>query len=265
MAAPNLDPVTSQSSTAADVRAAVLGHADPHRAEQTARFFRTGPGEYGEGDVFVGVAVPVLRTIAAAHADLPLTDLRDLLDDAEHEHRFTALAVMTEAYKRALRPRTRDDARCHALHASYLDALDGGGVDNWDLVDLSAPWLIGEHVRVHGRVDGDRVLDDLWGAEDLWRRRAGIVATLAHLRAGDAGPTHRAVLAVLDDRRPLVQKAAGWMLRESGSKVSSAGLLDFLHEHAGAMGRTALTVATEKLDPTTRARLRALRPEPPVS
>lgn len=235
---------------------AIAENADPEFAAGLARFFQTGPGGYGEGDVFVGVRTPVLRALVRTYADLPVAQCRDLLDDTEHEHRWTGLAIMVEAYRRALRPRTRDDARCAELHEAYLDALHSGGVDNWDLVDLSAPWLLGEHARVHL---GDlAVVAGLVEREELWLRRSGIVATFANLRAGDAEPTLSLVGSVLADRRPLIQKASGWMLREVGVKVSVGALLDFLDENAARMGRTALSYATEKIDPAERARLRAL-------
>ncbi len=241
---------------ASDLRAELAQRTDPDHAAALARFFQTGPGQYGEGDVFLGVRVPVLRAVAKTYADLDLVECRDLLDDVEHEHRFLALTIMTQAHRRALRPRTRDVERCAAIHDAYLDALRSGGVDNWDLVDASAPWLLGEHLRV--QVGSSRLLAELVTSEDLWIRRAGLLGTFAYTRAGDPAPALAMVREVLADDRPLIQKASGWMLREVGLKVSVAVLLDFLDEHAGRMGRTALSYATEKIDPAERARLRAL-------
>lgn len=244
--------------TADDVRSALARVADPDDAVTYARFFQTQPGGYGEGDLFIGVRVPKARAVARAYAALPLDELRDLLDDVEHEHRLTALVIAVEAFKRALRPRTRDDDLRRRLHALYLDAVRAGCVDNWDLVDVSAEWLVGEHVRTSGA--GTALIHTLAGDEDLWRRRVGILATFAHTKAGDPQPTFAVAEQVLADRRDLVQKATGWMLREVGKRVDRAQLVDFLTDHAGDMGRTALSYATEHLDADLRAHLRSLPP-----
>ncbi|WP_185994373.1 DNA alkylation repair protein [Nocardioides campestrisoli] len=244
------------TGTADDVRAALSERADPTDAANLARFFQTGPGGYGVGDVFVGVRVPAVRAVAKTYADLPLPEVRALLDDREHEHRLAALVIAVEAFKRTLRPRTADPERRAALHALYLDALRAGRVDNWDLVDVSAEWLVGEHLRTSGA--GAGLVEELLADPDLWRRRAGIMASFADTKAGDPGPALAAATAVLDDRRDLVQKAAGWMLREVGKRVDRQVLVDFLLAHASRMGRTALSYATEHLDADLRARLRAL-------
>lgn len=246
------------SPTGADVRAALGRRADPERAEGVAKFFQTHPGGYGEGDVFLGLSVPQQRAVAKEFADLPLPEIRDLLDDVEHEHRLTALLIAVAAFRRAGRPRTRDDDLRVRLHELYLDALHTGCVDNWDLVDSSVEALIGEHLISTGA--GLTLLDSLVADDHLWRRRAGIVATFAFIKAGEAEPTFRVVSAVLDDRRDLIQKASGWMLREVGKRVNRDLLVAHLDDHAAHMGRTALSYATEHLDPGLRAQLRALRP-----
>lgn len=238
------------------VRAALARHADPVDAAHLARFFQTQPGGYGEGDVFLGVRVPAVRAVAKEHADLGLDEIRDLLDDVEHEHRLAALVIAVNAFKRAQRPRTRDAVLAERLHALYLDAVLAGCVDNWDLVDVSAEWLVGEHLRVAGA--GTALIHTLAADDDLWRRRVGILATFAHIKAGDPEPTFAVAARVLDDRRDLVQKAIGWMLREVGKRVDRAQLLDFLDAYAGDMGRTALSYATEHLTPDERTRLRQL-------
>ncbi|WP_204163713.1 DNA alkylation repair protein [Nocardioides solisilvae] len=251
--------------TAADVRRALAERADPVDAAHLARFFQVRPGGYGEGDVFVGVRVPAVRAVARRYADLPLAEVRALLDDREHEHRLAALVVAVEAFRRALRPRTADPALRARLHALYLDALRAGRVNSWDLVDVSAEWLVGEHLRTspggedggEGDEDGGaHVVEELLADPDLWRRRAGVMASFAATKAGDPGPALVAAAAVLDDRRDLVQKAAGWMLREVGKRVDRKTLVDFLRAHAPRMGRTALSYATEHLDPGLRAELR---------
>ncbi|WP_343994251.1 DNA alkylation repair protein [Nocardioides dubius] len=242
--------------TADDVRAALALRADPYYAESLARFFQTHPGGYGEGDVFLGVRVPVVRAVAKEHTGLAWSEVRDLLDDDEHEHRFAALAMAVDAFRRALRPRSRDDALRKQLHELYLDAVHAGCVNSWDLVDVSAEWLVGEHLRTEGA--GTALVMELVGEQDLWRRRVGIIATFAHIKAGASAPTFAAASAVIDDRRDLIQKASGWMLREVGKRIDRAALVDHLTEHASRMGRTALSYATEQLDADLRAQLRAL-------
>jgi len=198
-------------STAADVRAALAARTDAEHAAILARFFQTHPGGYGEGDVFLGVRVPEIREVARQYADLPLDEVRDLLDDVEHEHRFAALAVAVNAFRRALKPRTLDPELREQLHGLYLDAVRAGCVDNWDLVDVSAESLVGEHLRTSGR--STDLLLELAREQDLWRRRVGVIATFAYTKAGDPEPTLAVARTVLDDRRDLVQKASGWMLR----------------------------------------------------
>ncbi len=239
-----------------DVRRAVAAHADPVDAANLARFFQTHPGGYGEGDQFLGVRVPALRAVAKTYAALPPAGVRDLLDDPWHEHRMAALLIAVTAFRRAGKVRTADPALRQALHETYLDAVLAGRVDNWDLVDCSAEWLVGEHLRTSSR--STALMETLTAETDLWRRRVGIMATFAWTKAGDPAPALTAAAAVLDDRRDLVQKAAGWMLREVGKRVEGQVLFDFLEAHAARMGRTALSYATEHLAPEVRARLRAL-------
>lgn len=242
--------------TPEDVRRAVDARADPTDAAHLARFFQTHPGGYGEGDAFLGVRVPALRAVAKTYVALPPAGIRALLDDAWHEHRMVALLIAVTAFRRAGRVRTADPALRRDLHATYLDAVLAGRVNNWDLVDCSAEWLVGEHLRTSSRTTA--LVETLTGETDLWRRRVGIMATFAWTKAGDPAPALAAAEAVLEDRRDLVQKAAGWMLREVGKRVDRQVLLDFLEVHAAQMGRTALSYATEHLEPEARARLRAL-------
>lgn len=244
------------TSAADDVRAALALRSDPYDAANLARFFQTQPGGYGEGDVFLGVRVPAVRAVAKEHAGIALSQVRELLDDDEHEHRLAALVIAVDAFRRALKPRSRDDALRGELHALYLDAVYSGCVNNWDLVDVSAAWLVGEHLRTSGA--STELIETLVADDDLWRRRVGILSTFAYLKAGDTVPTFAAASAVIEDRRDLIQKASGWMLREAGKRVDRAALVDFLTEYAARMGRTALSYATEHLDAGLRAQLRSL-------
>lgn len=244
--------------TAAAVQAALAAVATPERAAGAARYFKTGPGEYGEGDVFLGVTVPDTRAVVARFADLPQREVERLLESEVHEHRLAGLLIMVRRFQVAGRPRTRDDAVRRDLHVAYLAAVRGGRVDNWDLVDCSAEWLVGEVLREDGRGD-DPLLDRLAASDSLWERRVAVLATFAFIKAGDAAPTLRLAAELLEDREDLMHKVVGWMLREVGKRVDRGALTGFLDEHAGRMPRTMLSYATEHLSPEERLRYRGMR------
>jgi 3-methyladenine DNA glycosylase AlkD len=246
-------------STAADLSAAIDAAGDPADAAFLQRFFRTGPGQYGAGDVFAGVRVPVLRSLARRAGVLPLDDAEALLASPVHEHRFAALVVLVDRYRTATRPHTRDDALRDELHVRYLDAVRAGRVNNWDLVDVSAEWLVGDWLLGPPRHDVAPVLDPLAASASLWQRRVAMLATFAFTKAGDPLPALACAERLLGDREDLMHKAVGWMLREVGKRVSRDALTGFLDEHAARMPRTALSYATEHLTPEERARYRAMR------
>ena len=250
---------TATDSTAAAVRDDLAALADPVRAAGTARYFQTGPGQNGEGDVFLGVRLPDIRQVVKRFAGLPLPEVEELLTGAVHEHRLAALLILVSQFQRASRTRTRDEAARARLAAFYLDAVRRGLVNNWDLVDSSAPALLGEYL-----VDRPRdVLFELAGSDSLWHRRVAMLASSAFLLRGDAATTLELAELLLGDKESLIHKAVGWMLREVGKRVDRALLLGFLDEHAPRMPRTALSYATEHLDPELRARYRAqLRQRP---
>ncbi|MEN2741052.1 DNA alkylation repair protein [Microbacterium sp. X-17] len=244
--------------TAAALQAAIDAAGDPEDALFLQRFFKTGPGEYGEGDVFVGVRVPATRAIVKRFERMPLSEALRTLRSPVHEHRLAALLVMVRQFAVASSARQRDDALRSALHDGYLDAVREGCVNNWDLVDASAEYLVGEFLRGGGG-DADAELDALAASPALWERRVAMLATFAWTKAGDGGPALRIASLLLDDREDLMHKAVGWMLREVGKRVDRALLLGFLDAHAARMPRTALSYATEHLSPEDRARYRALR------
>ncbi|MGR0218499.1 DNA alkylation repair protein [Agromyces sp. ZXT2-6] len=256
----------TSAPTAADVRAALAAVADPERAAATARYFKTGPGEYGEGDRFIGVTTPQLRAVAKRCAGLPLEGIDELLRSPVHEHRACALAMLVARFDRASGRRARDDAERARLARFYLEAVHAGRVDNWDLVDLSADRILGEFLRDPGATDAasraglDAALfDELAASPRLWERRVAIMSTFAFLKHGDAAPTLRLAERLLGDPHDLIHKATGWMLRESGRRVGRDTLTGFLDAHAPRMPRTMLSYATEHLDPAERARYRAMR------
>lgn len=233
--------------SAADVRAALAEHADPADAVHLQRFFKTGPGEYGEGDVFIGVRVPATRSVVKRFRDLELAQIEVLLDDPVHEHRLAGVLLLVERYR----------SEPEAVFDAYLAAVARGCVNNWDLVDASAEHIVGPEVR-SGRAP-QALLDDLAASPDLWERRVGVLATFDFIKHGDAAPALRLGETLLTDRHDLIQKATGWMLREVGKRVSRDALAGFLDAHAAAMPRTMLSYATEHLDAADRARYRAMR------
>jgi hypothetical protein len=208
------------------------------------RFFKTGPGEYGEGDRFFGVMVPQIRAIAAAHAGEsgPVVE-RALLRLPWHEARECGLFLMAGRFRRG------GESEKEALHRAYLEALAAGRINNWDLVDCSAPTLLGEWLGKRPR----GVLYDLAGRPGLWENRAAVVATLAFIRRGDLDDAFRLCERLLGHRHDLLHKAVGWMLRECG-KRDAGRLRAFLSRHAGAMPRTALRYAIERFPADERRR-----------
>jgi 3-methyladenine DNA glycosylase AlkD len=242
---------------AAALATAVDAAGDPDDAAFLQRFFKTGPGEYGQGDVFAGVRVPAIRAIVKRFDRMPLADAVVLLESPVHEHRLAALLVMVRQAEVARRSRSRDDAARLALHRAYLTAVHVGRVNNWDLVDSTAVVLVGEMIR-DGIADAS-VLDRLAASASLWERRVAVIATFADIRAGDAGPSLRLAVGLLDDREDLIHKAVGWMLREVGKRVDRDALTGFLDAHASRMPRTMLSYATEHLSPDQRAAYRAMR------
>lgn len=238
-----------------EVVRALAAEADPEYEAHQRRYFRTGPGEYGEGDVFIGVRVPVARRIARRFADLPLPDLDALLGSDVHEHRLVALLILTGRFERAGRARTSDPGERRLIAEFYLAAVRRGRVDNWDLVDTSADKILGGWLYDRPR----DVVFELAADGDLWCRRVALLTTLGFIRRGDASTTIALAPSLLGDRRDLIQKALGWMLREVGKRVDRALLTDFLDEYADRMGATARSYATEHLDPDDRARYRTMR------
>ena len=224
----------------AQLKQEIRKHADPAQAKNLMRFFKTGPGEYGEGDRFLGLTVPLQRAIARRHRDLPAADAEKLLASGVHEDRLIALMILIGLYDRG------DDAARDAVVRIYLS--NTARVNNWDLVDLSAPRLLGRHLA-----DRDRgPLYRLARSRSLWERRIAIIATQAFIRMGDLDTTFAIAEVLLRDDQDLIHKAVGWMLREAGKKDRAAEER-FLDRHAAAMPRTMLRYAIEKLPENKRS------------
>lgn len=205
----------------------------PERAKHSLRFFRTGPGEYGEGDKFFGLTVPEMRAIAKQYRDLDHDEVLELLQSEWHEDRLVALLLLVDGYDRG------DDARRRKIHRAYL--ANTHRINNWDLVDMSAGSIVGRHLDA-AEIS---VLVKLAKSKDLWERRIAIVATFDFIRRGELAPTLRISEMLLGDKHDLIHKAVGWMLREVGKK--DRRVLDgFLAEHYREMPRTMLRYAIER-------------------
>jgi 3-methyladenine DNA glycosylase AlkD len=221
--------------------------ADPEKARVLARFFKTGPGQYGEGDRFLGVTVPAQRRVARIHRDLSFDETARLLRSPFHEDRLTGLIIVVNRF------RAGDERIRQSCHRFYLKHLNR--VNNWDLVDVTAPDLVG--AALAGR--SLALLVRLARSRNLWHRRVAMVATFHFTRAGDAGPALRLARRLLGDDHDLMHKAVGWMLREVGKRASLPALERFLARNAPRMPRTALRYAIERFpEPRRRAYLRPL-------
>lgn len=224
---------------AKEVRDRIEELADPSVASKLSGFFKTGPGDYGEGDLFVGVRAPDLDRIARSMRDLELAAIGRLLESPVHEERMVALRILVGRY------RSEPGSGRH-LARFYLDNL--AGVNNWDLVDISAPWLLGGEIA-EGRLWPTAM--KLASSPNLWRRRIAIVSTLGPVRLGQLGPALEMAEVLVGDHEDLIQKASGWVLREVG-KRDEAALTGFLDAHGPDMGRTALGYSIERLPDSRR-------------
>jgi len=236
-------------TTAAEVREALVAASDSARATDHQRFFKTAEGEYGAGDVFVGVTVPAIRTVVKQSKSLDPAGFDELVNSEVHEFRMAGLLILVAQYPRA------DEAEKARIVERYLAALKRGRINNWDLVDCSAEYIVGEHLVNRPR----DLLFELAASDDLWDRRVAVLSSFAFIKRADATTTLALAELLIDDKRDLIQKAVGWMLREVGKRVDRALLVEFLDRHAAQMPRTMLSYAVERLEPETRAHYRGLR------
>ena len=231
-----------------EIREKLRTVATPARAAGAQRFFKTGPGEYGEGDKFLGVTVPDLRLLARQFGDLPLREVRKLLTSEWHEERVLALVILVRQYERG------DQQVRDAIYDAYLRSTRH--INNWDLVDCSAAQIVGAHLAAKSRGP----LRQLAKSSSLWERRIAIIATFHFIRRGEFDETLRIAEMLLADRHDLIHKAVGWMLREVGSR-DRAVAERFLDAHAATMPRTMLRYALEKFPPALRTRYLRMRSE----
>ncbi|TRO47732.1 DNA alkylation repair protein, partial [Candidatus Bathyarchaeota archaeon] len=216
------------------VKAELEKLSDPEHAMKLQGFFKTGKGEYGEGDVFLGLRVPDQRRVAKKYRKAPLTDVSELLRSEIHEHRLTALFILTEQFNKGNEETRRRIVDLYLSNTAY--------VNNWDLVDSSAHKILGEWL-----IDKERgLLYELARSESLWERRISVISTFAFISRGDLVDAVALAEAMVDDEHDLIHKASGWVLREVGKKDQSV-LEKFLLDHYKTMPRTMLRYSIERL------------------
>lgn len=207
--------------------------ADPHRVAVLQGFFKTGPGEYGEGDIFLGITVPVLRSVVKRYRDLPLVDVLDFLQSPIHEHRMVALIILVEKFKRG------NNIEKAQIYQAYLDNTKW--INNWDLVDVTCHKIVGEYL-----IDKDRgILYEMAQLDDLWKKRIAVVSTAAFIRNDDFYDILKISEILVNDEHDLIQKAVGWMLREVGKRDRAVEEI-FLKKYYQTMPRTMLRYAIER-------------------
>ena len=214
--------------------------SNAEKREIFPKFFKAGKGEYGEGDRFLGVTVPNVRAIAKQHKDIALAEIQELIQSEWHEVRLCALLIMVEKSKK------KDEALRQQLFDLYLSQTDR--INNWDLVDLSCRFIIGEYLLDKSR----DILYQLAQSSLLWDNRIAIVSTYAFIRKGQLEDTYALSDLMMHHPHDLMHKAIGWMLREAG-KRNPERLYDYVMSHRADMPRTMLRYAIEKFSPKERA------------
>lgn len=225
------------------IRTDIQKLADPQRAKDLQRYFKTHKGSYGEGDKFIGLTVPQCRLIVKQYQDLQLSDIKQLLTSTIHEERLIALLIVRRQYEK-----TQDTKQKESLIHLYLAHTKW--INNWDLVDLSTA-MLGDWLK-----DKDRsLLYELAKSKLLWERRIAMVATYVFIANGESADTFKIATILLPDTHDLIHKAVGWMLREVGKRCGSDVLLAYLQKNYDRLPRTTLRYAIEKFDEPRRQRL----------
>lgn len=220
--------------TVADIRRTIRAKADPKIAEHSQRFFKTGEGEYGEGDRFLGIRVPVIRKLIKAFRDVPVASILPLVRSRYHEERLFGVLALADRYKRG------DEKQRIQVYKRYIEHVDY--VNNWDLVDGSAHLIVGPHLQHRSR----KLLYTYAKSKNLWRRRIAIMSTYHYVRQCEFEDTLEIASILLNDTEDLIHKATGWMLREVGNRDRPAEE-KFLKQHYRTMPRTMLRYAIERL------------------
>ena len=220
------------------IKQEIKSYQNTKHAEVTSGFFKTGIGDYGEGDQFIGVKVPILRCIAKKYNNLSLNEIKTLLSSNIHEYRFTALVLLINKYRQGLESREKI-FNFYVKNYKYIN--------NWDLVDISAPHIFGDYLCNKSR----NILYEFAGSSNLWKKRIAIVACFAFIRNNDFKDILKISKILLSDEHDLIHKAIGWMLREVGKRDISV-LENFLNIHHEKMPRTCLRYSIERMDEVKR-------------
>jgi 3-methyladenine DNA glycosylase AlkD len=224
--------------------------ANIDKAKILARFFKTGKEEYGEGDLFLGITVPVSRMIAKKYTDLSLQGVEKLLKNKYHEIRLIALLILVQKYRKAGIGVSSKQNMEMKKEIVYFYLKNTKYINNWDLVDLSAHYIIGDYLYYKTQQQGPsspKILFKLVKSQNLWERRIAIISTFAFIYKGESKYTFEIVKILMKDKHDLIHKACGWMLREVGKRVSETELTIFLDKYGTQMPRTMLRYAIERL------------------
>jgi 3-methyladenine DNA glycosylase AlkD len=235
---------------ASDVIEALKAKGNSADAVFLQRFFKTAEGQYGAGDVFIGVRVPQTRSVCRTFKDLSLAEIQKLLDSDIHECRLAAVLLLVGQFGRA------NDMGKREIYDMYLRNVHAGRINNWDIVDASAEFIVGEYLKDKPR----DILFELAQSKSVWERRVAVLATFQFIKRGDADTTLQIAELLLHDTHDLIQKAVGWMLREVGKRIDVEILTGFLDKHATEMPRTMLRYAIERLSPTIKQAYMAKAP-----
>lgn len=203
-------------------------------------FFKTGKGEYGEGDIFIGISVPENRKVAKKHKGATFEQIQELLDSKVHEHRLCGLLIMVDQYQKGSEDKRRK------IFEFYIKNISK--VNNWDLVDSSADKIIGAHIFQKDK----KLIYELVQSKNLWERRIAIISTFYFIKKRQFQDTLKIAEILLNDEEDLIHKAVGWMLREMGKKGGMEKLIEFLDKNSQKMPRTMLRYSIEKLDEKQR-------------
>ncbi|MGA7722491.1 MAG: DNA alkylation repair protein [Ignavibacteriaceae bacterium] len=222
-----------------DLRSSLRGSASKEQAKILQKFFKTGPGEYGEGDLFLGIKVPLLRSISHKHLNLTFDELQELIKSQIHEERMSALMILVKRF-----PVSSTDGK-EKIYKFYLK--NAKNINNWDLVDLTAPQIVGGYLYDKDK----RILEKLAGSKNLWEKRISMIATYQFIKENQFDTAMAIAEILLNDENDLIHKAVGWMLREIGKRDKKTEEI-FLKDRYKRMPRTMLRYAIEKFSENKR-------------
>ncbi len=229
--------------------------ANSDKAKILARFFKTGKGEYGEGDLFLGITVPVSRMIAKKYTDLPLKEIQKLLQNKYHEVRLIALLILVQKYRQIDIGVSAKQGLAKKKEIVDFYLKNTKYINNWDLVDLSAHYIVGDYLysrTILKKTSQGNILIKLAKSKNLWEKRISIISTFAFIYKGESKLTLEIVKILMKDQHDLIHKACGWMLREVGKRVDEKDLTSFLDRYKSQMPRTMLRYAIEKFEENKR-------------